>query len=468
MKKTFYTLSALILIILLAAFAWANPFKKSDEKVVKAIFNEALANGESYDNLEYLCKQIGGRLSGSPQAAAAVEWAKQTLDKLPLDTVWLQPTMVPHWERGEKEHARIISEHIGWQEVNVCALGNSVGTPKWGITAPVIEITDLKQLKELGRKNVEGKIVFHNRHMPDTDYDTFESYSTCVGDRYDGAPEAAKYGAVGFVLRSLGHFVDEHPHTGNMAYIDGVEKIPAAAISTRDANYLHELLEVDTDLSFNLRMHCKTYPDKLSYNVIGEIRGSEFPEEVIVVSGHLDAWDNGEGAHDDGSGTVHSIESLRILSALDLRPKRTIRCVLYMNEENGTRGARTYTQFAKDSDEKCILAIESDSGAFTPRGFTVDAKDSLTTEAGVSSLRPLVKVMESYGLHKCEKGFSGVDIQFLKELGTVCVGLSPDPQRYFDYHHTPNDTFDKINKRELELGAASVTALAYLVAQQGL
>lgn len=441
---------------------------EQDTKNIHRIFNEVLGNGECYQNLEYLCKGIGGRLSGSPQAAAAVEWGRQVLEVMDIDSAYLQPCMVPHWVRGEKEVARIISKHIGWEAANVCALGNSVGTGKWGITAPVVEIQELSDLEKLGKKKVEGKIVFLNKHMDDHDIDTFKSYGHCSGNRYKGTVEAAEYGAVAFMIRSLGHAVDEHPHTGGTGYKDGVPKIPAAAISTLHANRLSGLLTADPDLTFHLNMQCETRPDKPSANVIGEIKGSEYPDEVILVSGHLDSWDNGEGAHDDGAGTVQSMEVLRIFRALDIQPKRTIRCVLWMNEENGTRGAKEYVRVAKEKDEKHLVAIESDRGGFVPRGFSVNADDTTFLNNNLQHLKQWLPHLQPYNIHQFEQGFSGVDIQYLKPLGTLCMGLIPDPQRYFDYHHTPNDTFDKVNKRELELGAGTMAALIYLLSEHGL
>ncbi len=444
-----------------------NTNEQTDENLIRKIYDEALENGEGYDNLRYLCKEIGGRLSGSPQAAQSVEWGYQILEMLAVDTVYKQPCMVPHWVRGEKEQARIISKHIGWEDVNICALGNSIATDKWGITAPVIEVQHLDEIAKLGKKKVQGKIIFSNKHMDDKHIDTFDSYSGCVGDRYDGAPEAAKYGAAAFILRSLGHFVDEHPHTGNMAYKDDIPKIPAGAISTLHADMLSGILSKDPDATLHLRMNCETFPDKPSANVIAEIKGSTYPDEIIMVSGHLDAWDNGEGAHDDGAGIVQSMEVLRIFKALGIQPKRTVRCVLYMNEENGTRGAKEYARVAKEKGEKCLFAIESDRGGFTPRGFTVDGTDEIVDDrlAAIKKLQPL---LEPYGIHYYQKGFSGVDIQYLKDQGVACIGFIPDSQRYFDYHHTPNDTFDKVNKRELEMGAATMAALVYLLAEHGL
>lgn len=440
----------------------------ADALQLRHIYDHALLHGQCYEDLRYLATQIGGRVSGSPQAAAAVEWARQTLETIGLDTVYLQPVMVPHWVRGGKEQARIISNHIGHQDVNVCALGGSVGTGKWGISAPVIAINDLKELDKLGKKQVAGKIVFLNHPMNDKHLDTFTAYSECANDRRVGASTAAKMGALAFVLRSLGNAIDEHPHTGVMQYEENVERIPAAAISTRDAEYLSGLLAQDPNLRFYLNMQCQNLPDALSYNVIGEIKGSQMPNEVIVVGGHLDAWDNGQGAHDDGAGVVQSIEVLRIMKQLGLKPKRTLRCVLFMNEENGARGAAKYAEFAKNNtNQKHILAIESDRGGFAPRGFSVDAKDSLMVKARLQQFQQWQPLFEPYQLHWWKPGYSGVDINFLKDQNLTLMGYIPDPQRYFDYHHTPNDTFDKINKRELELGAAAMTSLSYMVSEHG-
>jgi len=443
-------------------------FNKADEaQQLRKIYDEALTNAECYDNLHHLCKNIGTRLSGSPGAAAAVEWARQVLTTIGADTVYLQETMVPHWVRGAKEDARIISKHIGWQSVNVCALGNSIGTGKWGITAPIIEIKHLEDLDKLGKKGVKGKIVFLNHPMDEKHIDTFDAYSGCAGDRYAGAAAVAKHEGVAFVLRSLGTGIDEFPHTGNMAYKEGIAKIPAAAIATRDAELLSGIISVDPETTFHLNMQCETLPDELSHNVIAEIKGSEKPDEIIMVSGHIDAWDNGEGAHDDGSGVVQSMEVLRIFKSLGISPKRTIRCVLYMNEENGQRGAKTYAQAAEAANENCLMAIESDRGGFTPRGFTVDAEETLLADK-LGAVQRFLPLLLPYNIHFIEKGFSGVDIKHLKPQKVTCIGLVPDSQRYFDYHHTPNDTFDKVNKRELNMGAAAMASLMYLVSEHGL
>ncbi|OWY24957.1 peptidase M28 family protein [Sphingobacteriales bacterium UPWRP_1] len=443
------------------------PDEDMQAQTVKTLFNHILTNGKCYTDLEYLCKRIGGRLSGSPQAAAAVEWGKQTLELTKADTTFLQPVMVPHWLRTSPEKARIISKHIGWQEVNICALGNSVGTGPLGITAPVLMIDSLEALNKLDKKAVEGKIVYLNRAFDQRMIDPFDTYSACVGGRYSGAPKAAKLGAVAYVLRSLASNTDEHPHTGGMAYEEGVAKIPAAALATRDADLLSALLTKDSGLTLYLNFSCENRADRPSFNVIGEIKGAKFPNEVIVVGGHLDSWDNGEGAHDDGAGCVQSIEVIRALKSLGIQPARTIRCVLFMNEENGAKGAQEYARWAGKNGEKCVAAIESDRGGFSPRGFTLETASDTVTAKYVQILQKYRPILEQYGLYQFEKGFSGVDVKYLKDNGAACLGLIPDPQRYFNYHHTPNDTFDKINERELKLGAASMAALAYLISENG-
>lgn len=468
MKKAIIAITTIGILALMGMgyHEYQNRLPNQDEnvKMLRAIYDNALLHSDSHENLRYLCKRIGGRLAGSPQAAAAVEWGKQTLQRLEVDSVFLQPCMVPHWERGEKEQARIISKLIGWEEVQICALGNSIPTPEIGLTAPVVEAKSVEAIADM---DVKGKIVFVNNPFDHKHMDTFDAYSGCVGDRYEGAPMAAKHGAVGFILRSLGHAIDDFPHTGNMAYEEGIPPIPSVAISTKGAEYLSKIIANDDEASFYMKLNCKSFPDKPSYNVIADIKGSEFPDEIIMVSGHLDAWDNGEGAHDDGSGVVQSMDVLRLFKDLNYKPKRTIRCVLWMNEENGTRGAREYLKVAKETKENCILAIESDRGGFAPRGFFIDA-DSSILKNRFSKIESFRKVLEPYQLHIFEEGFSGVDIKFLKEIGTTCVGLVPDSQRYFDYHHTANDVFENVNKRELELGVAGMASLVYLVDQYGI
>jgi hypothetical protein len=318
-------------------------------------------------------------------------------------------------------------------------------------------------LKQLGEKGVKGKIVFWNRAMDPTRINTFAAYGGAVDQRANGASEAAKFGAVAVIVRSMGSNLEDYPHTGSLRYQPNVGQIPAIAIATRHAEQLSKLLKDDPQLQFYIETHCQNLPDAPSFNVIGEIRGSEVPNEFIVAGGHLDAWDLGEGAHDDGAGCVHSIEAVRLLKAIGYKPKRTLRAVMFMNEENGLRGGIEYAKQAQLKKEKHLAAMESDRGGFTPRGFTVPT-DAVAKER-VRSWKPL---LEPYGLSDFSQEGGGADIGPLANQGVHLLGFLPDSQRYFDYHHTPEDTFDKVNKRELELGSASMAALLYLIDLYGL
>lgn len=431
----------------------------TDENTIKLLFDAALSKGESYQMLEHLATKIGPRLSGSPGAAAAVEWSRHVMKEYEFDSVWLQPVMVPHWVRGQKEEGRIVnSKKMGTVAVNICALGGSVGTGPNGLAAQVIEVKSFEELKQLGNSAIKGKIVFFNRPMDPTKINTFAAYAGAVNQRGAGASEAARYGALAVVVRSMGSNLEDYPHTGGMSYQPNIPKIPAVAISTKHAELLSKLLKEDNGLQFYLETHCETLEDAPSYNVIGEIKGTDRPEEVIVVSGHLDSWDLAQGAHDDGAGCVQAIEVLRLFKAIGYRPKHTIRAVMYMNEENGLRGGLKYAEVVEAKHEKHIAAMESDRGGFTPRGFSMSASDAEREK--IRSWKPL---LEPYGLSDFSQEGGGADIGPLSRLGVPLIGFLPDSQRYFDYHHTPQDTFDKVNKRELEMGAASMAALTYLI-----
>ena len=437
----------------------------ADKNQIKQFYDLSLLEGHSYEWLDYLSNRIGSRLSGSLGAERAVAWTKSELDSLGLDHVYLQPVKVPKWVRGPKEFALIETAPGVTFNVPITALGGSVATPSVGLKAPVVEVQGIEDLAKIGRKNIEGKIVFFNRPMQANLISTFQAYSGCVDQRYDGAREASEFGAVGVIVRSMNLRLDDLPHTGAMSYgeQDVSKRIPAAAISTNAAEKLSYLLKLEPKLKFLFRQQCKTFPDVWSHNVIGEIKGSEFPDEIIVVGGHLDSWDLGDGAHDDGAGVVQSMEVLRLFKESGYRPKRTIRVVLFMNEENGLRGGNAYADSALSNREKHIFALESDAGGFTPRGFSFNCSDE--EFAQVESWRPLFK---PYLIHYFEQGGSGADIRPLKNKYNVLAGLRPDSQRYFDHHHAKNDTFDAVNKRELELGAATMTALIYLYDKYGL
>jgi len=437
----------------------------ADKNLIKQFYDLSLLEGHSYEWLDYLSNRIGSRLSGSLGAERAVAWTKSELDSLGLDRVYLQPVKVPKWVRGPKEFALIETAPGVTFNVPITALGGSVATPSVGLKAPVVEVQGIEDLAKIGRKNIEGKIVFFNRPMQANLISTIQAYSGCVDQRYDGAREASEFGAVGVIVRSMNLRLDDLPHTGAMSYGDQdvSKRIPAAAISTNAAEKLSYLLKLEPKLKFLFRQQCKTFPDVWSHNVIGEIKGSEFPDEIIVVGGHLDSWDLGDGAHDDGAGVVQSMEVLRLFKESGYRPKRTIRVVLFMNEENGLRGGNAYADSALSNREKHIFALESDAGGFTPRGFSFNCSDE--EFAQVESWKPLFK---PYLIHYFEQGGSGADIRPLKNKYNVLAGLRPDSQRYFDHHHAENDTFDAVNKRELELGAATMTALIYLYDKYGL
>lgn len=452
-----------LLGVLMFAFLVSGA-QSTDEQFIRKIYDEALAKGQSYEMLEHLCTKIGPRLSGSPGAAAAVEWSRQVMQAYGFDSVWLQPVMVPHWVRGKKEIGRIVnSKKLGSEAVNICALGGSVGTGASGVLANVVEVKTWDELKLLGEKGVKGKIVFFNRPMDPKLIPMFSSYGGAVDQRANGASEAAKLGAIGVIVRSMGVNLEDYPHTGSLRYALNVPKIPAVAIATRHAVVLSELLKDDKDLKFYFETHCETLPDAPSFNVIGELKGTERPEEIVVVGGHLDSWDLGQGAHDDGAGCVQSIEVLRIFKAIGYKPKRTIRAVMFMNEENGLRGGVEYANQAKLKNEKHIAAIESDRGGFTPRGFTVPTQPK--AKAKVQSWKPL---LEPYGLSDFSQEGGGADISPLAPQGVPLMGYLPDSQRYFNFHHTAEDTFDKVDKRELELGAAAMAAIIYLIDRYGL
>ena len=433
-----------------------------DQKALDEIFRLSLTNCNVYPWLGDMCLKIGPRLSGSKQAEEAVEYSFQLMKELGVNPV-KQPVMVPHWVRGEKETAFIKASDGTKLKVNVLALGGSVATSPDGLFAPIIEVETWEDLEELGEANIKGKVVFFNEAMNPENIYTFHSYGHCVQHRWAGAVQASKYGAVGAIVRSLNLRIDEFPHTGSMTYDDAIDTIPAASISTRDAEIVSEVLRDGNSVELFWKQSCETFEDVQSYNVIGEIKGTKKPDEIILLGGHLDSWDVGHGAHDDGAGVMQSLAVLELLKKSGYQPNRTIRVVFFMNEENGLRGAKEYANQAKVNGLNHVACIESDRGGFTPRGFHVEGNDKLVQK--ILSFKP---ALEKYGVHQLQEGGSGADIGPLKTDDNVLIGFVPDSQRYFDYHHSPTDTFDAVNKRELELGTASMTALVYLIDKYGL
>ena len=434
--------------------------EKEDAAIIKQIFDTALTSGKAHDWLRFLSLQIGGRLSGSVEADQAVEYTKTELEALGLDRVYLQPVMVPKWVRGAPEFAYIETTPGVTTTVPITALGGSIATSSMGLKAGVVEVKSLDELEQLDRARIEGKIVFYNRPMEPTLIHTFAAYGGCVDQRYSGAEAAAKFGAVGVIVRSMNLRLDDLPHTGAMSYGDLPldQRIPAAAISTKGADLLSATLSLNKQTQFYFKQNSRNFPDVKSYNVIGEIKGSLYPDEIMVVGGHLDSWDLGDGSHDDGAGVVQSMDVLSLLKQVGYRPKRTIRVVLFMNEENGLRGGNEYARVALAEGEKHVFALESDSGGFTPRGFSFD-----TDKETFKQIKSWSNYFYPYLSDRFELGGSGADIGPLKPQGLILAGLKPDSQRYFDHHHSDNDRFEYVNKRELELGAAAMTALIYMM-----
>jgi len=452
-----------LVIFLLSVFSLSSVFSqtaKPYQTEAKNITSAGLRSCMAYKILEELSVGIGPRLSGSPNAAKAIEWGKKKMEELGFDNVHLEPVMVPHWVRGSVEEATVIPSSGKEIPVAMCALGGSIATPENGITAEVIEVKSFDELHALGEK-AKGKIVFFNRPMDPTKINTFEAYGGAVDQRFSGAAEAAKVGGVAAVVRSMSTRLDNVPHTGMMGYVDSIPKVPTGALSTLASNMLDSLLAVDPHCKIRIKLSCETLPDVESANVVGELKGTEKPEEIIVVGGHIDSWDKGRGAHDDGAGVAQSIETLRLLKELGLKPKRTIRAVLFINEENGDRGGIAYGKKDRPGEHH-IAAIETDAGGFTPKGIGVSA-DSIA----FGNIARWSYLFEPLG-GKITKGGGGTDISELGKQKVITMGLNVDSQRYFDYHHSDSDTIDKVNERELELGAISLAIITYVLAQEGI
>ncbi|MCB0685016.1 MAG: M20/M25/M40 family metallo-hydrolase [Saprospiraceae bacterium] len=454
-----------LLFGLLAMIAMVPLFSQTEDDriTIRSFYDEALTSRQSYHWLKDLCA-IGPRLSGSESSLQAIHWVKGVMDTCGFDRVYLQPTLVPHWERGNPEKAILYDSKGGEYPLNVLAIGGSVATPPGGITAEIIEVPSLMAIDDIPREEIEGKIVFFNPPFDQTNIGTGASYGSNVGTRAQGAVKASQKGAIASVIRSVSSGDDDAPHTGTGHYEADVDSIPAAALGVRSADIVQHVLKLDPHAKMHLEMSCKWFEDAPSFNVIAELRGSEYPDEIIAMGGHMDSWDVGEGAHDDGAGCMHALGALKLLVDQGVTPKRTIRAVMFINEENGTRGGEEYADQAVKLGEKHLVAIESDAGGYSPRGFgiTADEEQRLKLE---SWLDYFPKNTISY----MSKGGGGVDIGPLHRAdGTPMIGLSVDGQKMFDLHHSANDVFSAVHPRELELGTASMATLVYLLSQYGL
>lgn len=457
----------LFLLLLLPPFINYAQSNTDDSVFIHKMAVNILSSDASYNNLYYLTKNIGGRLSGSPQMYKAEQWGEQTLKEAGANNVILQECMVPHWVRGGKDEAYVIyNDEAGNQQkytLNILALGNSVGTGSGGIHAPMIRVNNFTEL-EARKDSLKDKIVFYNNPFDDSLVNPFFAYGKNVIYRGIGASRAAKYDAAAVIIRSMTNSAGNYPHTGSLRYTDSVKKIPAAAMGLEDVKKLNAIFDRNIPVAAALYTHGQMLPDTIAHNVIGELKGSEHPEQIITVGGHLDSWDPAEGAHDDGTGIVQTIEILRVFKALGYQPKHTIHFVLFANEENGTRGGRKYAEEAKRNNEQHIFALESDAGGFTPRGFSFDIDN-----AGWEKINSWKPLFTPYYGDRFEKGEGGADIGFLQEaLKTPQAGLNPDTQRYFYIHHAATDIFENVDIREMKLGAINMAALIYLVDKYGL
>lgn len=466
-------------------FATHAAGQNSDSLMFKRVFDEALVRGEAYARLGELCKTVGARLSGSDAAEKGIGWGVNMLRSYQFDSVYTQPVMVPRWERSNTEElwmesavfnnnirngvpanynceafAEQVIKPAKKYRLQACALGGTIGT-NGKLIGQIIVVNSQTQLDSLGNAGVlKGKIVLLNRAFDQGLVNTFSAYGACVGQRYSGASQVAKYGAVAMLVRSMSNRCDLHPHTGSMAYTDSLQKIPAMAVATAVADIIAELAAEDENLKITMNLGCVTLPDRLSANVIAQTNGMVFPKKYIAFGGHFDSWDEGEGAHDDGAGCMHAFEALRILKAVGYTPRHTLRCVWWINEENGLRGATEYAKVAAENGEEHVAALESDRGGFTPRGFGVDT-------AFIRELKIMQKWLDAYGIGTIEKGGGGADIGPIKKANpnAIMVGFIPDSQRYFDVHHAETDVFENVNKRELEMGAASVAIMIWILDQ---
>ncbi|WP_265130918.1 M20/M25/M40 family metallo-hydrolase [Chryseobacterium oranimense] len=440
-----------LLFLGMAAFGQS----KEDSVQFSKISTEILNNGKGYTDLKDLTKNIGHRLSGSPAYEKSVKWAEQKLREAGADKVWLQEVMVPVWTRG-KESLQIKTTDGKWKNLKMLSLGNSEGTGGKDVSGEIIIVKSMEEYDKLPADQVKDKIVFFNYPFSQSFVETFRGYSDAAKYRVTAAALTAKKGGKFAIIRSLSSAFDDVPHTGAMRYEDKISKIPAVAIGATTADELEALLKTQK-VTAKLNSNCGMKGEKLSHSVIGEITGKK-DQSVIVVGGHLDSWDVGEGAHDDGTGIVQSIEVLRTFKKLGIKNNHTIRVVCFANEENGVKGGIQYGKTAKEKNEKHLFAIESDAGGFAPRGISLEMDDEKRNR-----IKSWAGLFLPYGVYNFEGKYSGTDIYPLHDMGVPTAELVPDSQRYFDIHHTEEDTFEKVNRRELLLGATAMTQLIYMI-----
>lgn len=446
-------LSFLIMFSFVPAFG-----QDADSLVLRAIYDNELVSQVPVNNLKTLCKNAPGRLAGTSASLKAISIIKNEILDMKPDTLYLQELEVYPWDRGKKEEASAFSEKYGKLKLHALAIGGSISTGKKGVKSSIIEVHGFEELKKLGHERINGKIVFFNQPMDPKFVSPSPAYGQAVYQRVFGASEAARYGAIGVVVRSMSLSSDYLPHTGIMHYNDSLAKIPAICISTLNADSLSNLLKADSSLKVYFKTNCNNLPACKSFNIIAEIKGYEKPGEIVTIGAHLDCWDVCEGAQDDGAGCIHVMEVIRLFRELGIKPKRTIRLVIFMDEEMHQAGAKKYAEVVKQKNEKIYAAYESDSGGLLPMGF-----GCMANEKAYSKFLELEKYFKPYSLYEFYRGHGDADIIPLKEFEVPLLNLHPDMQRYFDYHHSINDKFENVHPRELKLGCAASAALIYLI-----
>lgn len=447
--------SLLVLALLFSALMNAQQSPEGARELIKSLYTEALGEQQGYQWLHHICTEIGPRPSGSEASNQASRYALQMMLDAGADTAWLQPVEVPKWHRGDEwSKAKAGGD---WVALPTTALGGSIPTPSEGITAEVVEVDSFEALQALGEEGIRGKIVFYNTYMDHSKISTFNAYGGAVKYRWAGAMEAAKYGAVATVMRSVTLLRDDLPHTGAMSYGESDNKIPAAAISWQAADKLSAMIDGGST-TLELYLDCGVQGTATNFNMIADFKGSEKPEEIMLVGGHIDSWDLGQGAQDDGAGCVHAMQVPSLMRAVGYTNKRTIRVVLWANEEFGLDGAKEYARWARENGVHHWVAMESDGGGDVPRGFGIGANDERLEQ--VRAFKPL---LTPYGLHDFAKGGGGADLSPLRGHDNFFIGFRPESQRYFDFHHSARDRIDAIHPRSLEMGAASMSALYYLL-----
>ena len=438
-------------IILIVAVMLSQSFGESiKSKYVETslkIISKSLTDSTAYNRLGYMCDTFGPRLSGSKNLENAINWILKEMNSDGLENVRGEKVAVPTWIRG-KESATLLSPFK--KELSMLGLGGSIATPRGGLKAEVIVVNDWDELESRSNE-IPGKIVLFNA--------PFTSYGETVAYRYSGASAAAKHGAVASLIRSIGPWSMNTPHTGVMAYNDDVQKIPNAALTMEDAMMLSRIHDRGNKIIVKLDMNARMVADRWSHNVLGEIKGSIYPEEVVVVGGHIDSWDVGQGAHDDGGACIASWEVLRLIKELGLKPKRTIRCVMWTNEENGGKGNKGYRDMHLDEMDKHVLAIESDGGVFSPKGFGFSGNDSAR-----EIVEEIHELMKPIGANTISDGGRAADVAPLNDEGVPVMSLKVDGSKYFWYHHTDADTFDKVDFNEFNRCVAAMAIMAYVVA----